>query len=61
MWTRTIDQSESGNTVLLYKHKGQKINLIVYRQTSTYRHFESAYHRRPFFSLHHLEHTYKEV
>ena len=61
MWRRTNDQSESGNTALLYNHKGKEISLILYGQTSTYRRFDSAYRRRPFFSLHHLEHTYEEV
>ena len=47
MWTRTNDQSETGNTALLYKHIGQEITLIVYGQTSTYRRFDSAYRRQP--------------
>ena len=56
-WTRTNDQSATYIQALLFKHKGQEISLIVYRQTSTYRRFDSAYRCRPFFSLHHLEHT----
>ena len=58
---RTNDQSATGIQALYFKDIGQEISLIFYRQTSTYRRFDSAYRRRPFFSLHPLEHTYKEV
>ena len=58
---RTNDQSATDIQALQLKHIGQHITLIVYRQTSTYRCFDSAYRRRPFFSLHHLEHIYEEV
>ena len=60
-WTRTIDQSETDIRALQYIHIAQEISLIVYGQPSTYRRFDSAYRRRPFFSLHHLEHIYEEV
>ena len=56
-WTRTNDQSATDIQALHYKNIGQEISLILFRQTSTYRRFDSAYRRRPFFSLHHLEHT----
>ena len=32
-----------------FKHIGQEISLVVYRQTSTCRRFDSAYRRRPLF------------
>ena len=54
---RTNDQSVTYIQALQFKHIGQEICLVVYCQTSTYRLFDSAYRRRPFFSLHHLEHT----
>ena len=60
-WTRTIDQSETDIMALQYVHIAQEISLILYCQPSTYRCFDSAYRRRPFFSLHHLEHIYEEV
>ena len=60
-WTRTNDQSGTDIRALQYIHIAQEIPLILYRWPSTYRRFDSAYRRRPFFSLHHLEHTYKEV
>ena len=57
-WTRTNDQSPTDIRALLFKHIGLEISLVVYGQTSSYRRFDSAYRRRPFFfSLHHLEHT----
>ena len=56
-WTRTNDQSPTDIRALHFKHIGQAISLVVYGQTSTYRRFDSAYRRRPFLSLHHLEHT----
>ena len=56
-WTRTNYQSPTDIRALQLKHIGQQISLVVYGQTSTYRRFDSAYRRRPFFSLHHLEHT----
>ena len=58
---RTDDQSPTDIRALQFKHIGQEISLVVYGQTSTYRCFDSVYRRRPFFSLHHLEHTYEEV
>ena len=60
-WTRTIDQSENEIRALQYIHLAKEITLILYRQPSTYRRFDSAYHRPPFFSLHHLEYIYEEV
>ena len=56
-WMRTNDQSQTDIRALQFKHKGQKISLVVYVQTSTYRRFDSAYRCRAFFSLHHLEHA----
>ena len=56
-----IDQPETDIRALQYIHIAQEISLIVYGQPSTYRRFDSAYRRRPFFSLHHLEHIYEEV
>ena len=60
-WTRTIDQSKTDIRALRYIHIAQEILLILYRQPSTYRRFDSAYRCRPFFSLHHLEYIYEEV
>ena len=54
-WTRTDIRA------LQYILIAQEITLIVYGQPSTYRRFDSAYRRRLFFSLHHLEHIYEEV
>ena len=59
--TRTIDQSKTDIKALQYIHLAKEITLILYRQPSTYRRFDSAYSRRPFFSLHHLEYIYEEV
>ena len=56
-WTRRNGQSPTDIRALQFKHIGQMISLVVYGKTSTYRRFDSAYRRRPFFSLHHLEHT----
>ena len=60
-WKRTIDQSEAHIRALHYIHIAQEISLVLYGQPSTYRCFDSAYRRRPFLGLHHLEHTYEEV
>ena len=58
---KEIDQSETDIRALQYIHLAKEITLILYRQPSTYRCFDSAYRRRPFFSLHHLEYIYEEV
>ena len=56
-WTRTNDQLPTDTRALQLKYIAKEISLVVYGQTSTYCRFDSAYRRRPFFSLHHLEHT----
>ena len=56
-----MDQSENDIRALQYIHIAQEISLILYGQPSTYRCFDGAYRRRPFFSLHHLEYIYEEV
>ena len=52
-----MDQSATDIQAHHFKHIGQEMCLVVYCPTSIYRRFDSAYHRRPFSSLHHLEHT----
>ena len=58
---RTNHQSATNIQALTFNKLGQDIYLLIYRHTSTYRRFDSAYRRWPFFSLHHLDHSYEEV